>query len=134
MSKNVRKTNKKRSFGLKRKNNSDRNTYLVLGLIIIISFIAYSKVFSFDFVSLDDTANVLGNKQITSFSFTHIKEVFSKTYVQMYAPLTMVSYMIDYFFAGKLNPAYFHFFNVFYHLINIILVFPKSRKQLNKNT
>jgi protein O-mannosyl-transferase len=123
MGKKVQKPINKKKPDKKRPDNSKRNNWLLLGVIIILSFIAYSRVFSFNFVSLDDTANVIGNKQITSFSFTHIREVFSKTYVQMYAPLTMISYMIDYLIAGKLNPAVFHFFNLFYHLLNIILVF-----------
>lgn len=135
MRKTKQKAIMKKKIQKKSNINTDRNTYLLLCLIIIISIVAYSQVFRFNFVSLDDSANVLGNKQITSIDFTHIKEVFSKTYVQMYVPFTMISYMIDYFFAGKLNPVVFHFFNLLYHLLNIILVFVFIKKLTeNKNS
>ena len=89
MSKKIKKTVKKGKAETKSQPTGNRNTYLALAAIIVIGFIAYSRVFTLDFVSLDDTANILGNKQITAINFTHFKEIFSMTYVQMYAPLTM---------------------------------------------
>lgn len=113
--------------------NTNRNSYLLLGLIICLVVVAYHNLGSFNFVSVDDPVNVIGNKFIASFSFENIKAVFSKTYVQMYVPLTMISYMVDYWVAGKADPSVFHFFNLLYHLINLIVVFIFVKKLSGNN-
>ena len=113
--------------------STNLNTYLLLAAIMVVTFVAYSNVFTFNFSNLDDTANILSNKQITAITAQHLQQMFSNTYVQMYVPLTMLSYSTDYLFAGALNPAYFHFFNLLYHLINIVLVFVFIKKLAQSN-
>jgi len=133
MSKGAAKPGKKQKTEKSSGTNPNRNTYLALAAIVIITFIAYSNVFTFNFSNLDDTANILANKQITAINAQHLQQMFSKTYVQMYVPLTMLSYATDYLFAGALNPAYFHFFNLFYHLVNIVLAFVFIKKLSGNN-
>jgi tetratricopeptide (TPR) repeat protein len=84
-------------------------------------FIAYIKVFNFDFISWDDTAYTIANKAVTSISFGHIKEWFTQFYIGNYHPLTMVSYALDYAIGGN-QPTIFHTTNVLLHALNAVLL------------
>lgn len=105
-----------------------RNTYLILAVIIVAGFISYLKVFSFDFVSLDDQDIIQNNPLITSFSWSNIKAIFASTSGQMYAPFAVMTIMTDYWLAGGPHPAVFHFSNLVFHLVNILLVYIFIRK------
>ena len=73
-------------------------------------------------VNWDDYKYVVKNPDIRGFSLDHIRTVFSKYYVGNYAPLQIISYMLDYTFWG-MNPAGFIGFNVALHLMNGMLFF-----------
>ena len=75
------------------------------------------------FLNWDDTAYVINNELIKDFSFNGIKNIFTTPeVVSTYAPLTLLSWAIDYSIAG-LNPTVFHFVNLLLHLGAVSLVF-----------
>ena len=96
--------------------------YLILSVIIILTFIIYSDSLKNDFVSWDDSSLLINNNEIRNITTENIGKMFSNSYVYMYVPLTVLSFAIEYkFFA--LNPVAYHAGNLILHLLNVILVF-----------
>jgi len=91
--------------------------------VLFITFIVLFKVLSADFLNWDDPTFVLGNADITSFSGKNISHMFSSFVMGNYCPLTILSYALDYNFAGGLFPKMFHISALLIHLINTLLVF-----------
>jgi tetratricopeptide (TPR) repeat protein len=98
-----------------------KHFYLLSSLIVTIAFLS-PNLFN-DFLNWDDTAYVINNDLIKDFSFRGIKNIFTTPeVVSTYAPLTLMSWALDYAIDG-LNPAVFHFFNLLLHLFVVSLVF-----------
>ena len=70
----------------------------------------------------DDNGYVTGNMTIQRITWENIKAAFTSFYIGNYAPLQIVSYMVDYFFWG-MRPAGFIFTNIFIHTANGILFY-----------
>ena len=71
----------------------------------------------------DDHVYTTANKHIREISWDNISYVFTHvTPYKQYLPLVNVSFMIDYQIDGN-NPIVYHFINVLFHIINVILVF-----------
>jgi tetratricopeptide (TPR) repeat protein len=94
----------------------------LLGLIVLITLIAYSNSLKNGFVNWDDDLYVYTNQAIRNVDGPAIREFFTNTYVKMYAPVTMISYALDYKI-GELDPAVYHRTNLLLHLLNVSLVF-----------
>lgn len=93
-------------------------------LILIVVLVAFSPAFSNQFTNWDDPAYVTGNPLIRSLDWSSIASMFSFASIaefHHYVPLVLVSYAIEYHFAG-LNPAVFHGTNVILHAVSAILV------------
>jgi protein O-mannosyl-transferase len=97
-------------------------TGFYLLLILLLTFLVYSSSIFNGFLIWDDDLNVYQNPAITSLSFAHIKQYFSSFYIGMYQPLTTLSFALNFKFTG-MNPAGFHAGNLFFHLLNTLLVF-----------
>jgi protein O-mannosyl-transferase len=97
----------------------NRNAYIALGAIVIISFITYLPVFNNNLLSWDDAGYITNNQLIRSFN---LNEIFSQFVIGNYHPLTIFILAVEYHIFG-LNPAGYHAVNLLLHLLNIILVF-----------
>jgi hypothetical protein len=91
---------------------------LELGLILIITLVAYLPVFKAGFV-WDDTNYVQNNQQIRSID---LESIFSKYVMGNYHPLTMLAFAVEYKFFG-LNETGYHIINLLLHLANVLLVY-----------
>ncbi|MEI6683663.1 MAG: tetratricopeptide repeat protein [Bacteroidota bacterium] len=99
----------------------------------MISFIAYLPVFKCQFTNWDDPVYVLENSQVKQLSAGNIYYFFTRSSASNYHPLTMISLSADYFISSKISgglkpdheikAVIFHFVNLFFHLLNTILVF-----------
>jgi hypothetical protein len=98
------------------------NQYYFLVVIIILTIIVFSPTFENGFTNWDDHLQVTENPQIKELSIQNIKTIFSSFYVGMYQPLTTLSFTLEYSFFG-LNATGFHTVSLFFHLLNILLVF-----------
>jgi tetratricopeptide (TPR) repeat protein len=99
-------------------------------LIVVATLIAYATSYTNEFImNWDDAGYIINNDYIKSFSAENIRGIFSDYYMSNYHPLTTISYAIDYSIAGE-NPAWYHFVNMFFHLLNALLVFTFIRKLL----
>jgi len=86
-----------------------------------ICLIAFYPVFTSDFINYDDPEYVLNNHYIRSFSFENIKYIFLGRTTDLYVPLTVFSYMIEYSMFGE-NAKVFHGVNLILHIINAVLL------------
>lgn len=98
-----------------------------LSLILLITFICYLPSLRNNFTNLDDKQYLIDNPAIKAISAENLKTIFSEQFVGNYQPLTMLSYMIEYNFYG-LKPFGYHLTNIFFHLLNTLLVFFITQK------
>ncbi|MFZ2633430.1 MAG: tetratricopeptide repeat protein [Desulfosalsimonadaceae bacterium] len=100
--------------------------WLAALLLIITTAAVYAPVRHHDFINFDDGGYVYENKQVQSgltmgsikWAFTLIKSD-EKSY---WHPVTWLSHMLDCQLFG-INPGYHHLSNLFYHLMNVLLLF-----------
>ena len=90
-------------------------------LLLVAGMVTFWPSVWFDFVNWDDPAYVLHNDLIKSWSPANLAGVATQTVTRNYAPLTILSLLIDHTIWG-LNPCGYHATNVLLHLINGILV------------
>lgn len=93
--------------------------YGSLGLILLISIIAYLPVFQNGLLAWDDDAYIRNNPLLYSFD---LKSIFSQYVKSNYHPFTIIILAFEYQLFG-LNPAGYHTVNLLLHLVNVILVF-----------
>ncbi|MFD1820130.1 Tetratricopeptide repeat-containing protein [Pseudarcicella hirudinis] len=95
---------------------------LVILLLVIASFIAFSGGFKNQFVDWDDHVYIENNYLVTQ-PQGHWGEAF-KTHVALnYHPFTVISMMMNASVSGSENPGSFILTNFFIHVLNSILVF-----------
>lgn len=104
-------------------------------LLVAITFCVYVPSLGFDFVpSWDDDLYVTTNEAVRGFSLHNLKTAFSSIYGGNYAPLQIISYMLDYTFWG-MNPAGYHLSNILVHAANgILLLQLMTRLGLSRTT
>jgi len=95
---------------------------LLIGIILTVIFVLFSPVIKYDFVNWDDTSHFTEHDSIRSLSIVNIKEMFTETVLNVYIPLTSLSYAVEYYFFGP-NPRIIHFTNLILHLITTGLLF-----------
>ena len=91
-------------------------------LIILATAISYSNSLKNGFVNWDDDTHVYANQDIRNLDGPAVRTFFTSYYLKMYAPVTMISYALDYKIGG-LDPAVYHRTNLIIHLLNAALVF-----------
>jgi len=102
-------------------------TYIVCLILVAITFIVFWQVHSFDFVNYDDDRYVSENPHIFSgFSLNNIVWLFTKD-IGRWHPLTGLTHMLDCELFG-LNPGPPHLVNLFFHIINTLLLFALMRQ------
>ena len=109
------------------------STFLQLLVLLGATILVYSFSLDHQFLSSwDDNQYVTKNLDAQGFSLEHLRAAFSKFYVGNYAPLHIVSYMLDYTFWGY-NPAGYIGTNILIHAMNGILFYwLVARLTLNK--
>lgn len=91
--------------------------------LLVITAAVYASVLDHDFlVNWDDAKYVTDNEAVKGFSVKHLKTAFSTFYVGNYAPLHIVSYMLDYSIWG-MKAAGFLLTNILLHAANGILLY-----------
>lgn len=110
----------------------EKQPYLWLAGIILLTFLLYIRTLQFEFIyNWDDAGYILKNEYIKKFTWENVQKIFTEFYMSNYHPLTMLSYAIDYAIAGE-NPAWYHLVNLLFHSLNILLVF-KLLKQITSS-
>jgi protein O-mannosyl-transferase len=96
---------------------------LPLLLLAVGVFAVYSHTFGHEFlINWDDETYILRNEAIRGLSLPHLRTAFSAFFVGNYAPVQIISYMLDYELWG-LHAAGFLGTNLFLHALNGILFY-----------
>ena len=94
--------------------------YLVL---LVVPVFLYFRTLGFEFIpSWDDAAYVIKNPYIRGFTATNLKVIFTEVHTYNYAPIHLLSYMIDHTFWG-LNAKGYHLTNFLLHAVNSVVLF-----------
>ncbi len=94
--------------------------WIAVGVVFVLTILAYLPAFKAEFVIWDDDEYVLGNTLIRSFS--NFKEMLVVPFQGNHHPLTLLSLAFNYSISG-LEPWSYHLFNIILHLLNIYLVY-----------
>ena len=97
----------------------------ILAILVLsgMTFALYWQALGHNFlIYWDDNSYVTGNMAIQRVTWENIKTAFTSFYIGNYAPLQIVSYMVDYFFWG-MRPAGFIFTNILIHAANGIIFY-----------
>jgi protein O-mannosyl-transferase len=109
---------------------TERNFWIVTGIIIVCAIIAYLPGFQNGYV-WDDMFYIVNNEDLREVSLKNFKTLISDFYLGNWHPLTMVTYYLEYSLVKDTAWVY-HLDNTIIHIINSILVF-KVIEKLSKN-
>lgn len=102
---------------------SSLRTHHLLILIAVLTLGVYGyAAFTNDFVGFDDPVLIYGNVAVQQFSWNSFVHIFSSYDPELYIPLTLLTFQIEYAIAGA-NPIIFHITNLLLHTANALLVF-----------
>lgn len=94
-----------------------------LFVIFLVTVVLYAQTLSFDFLTnWDDPLYITKNEVVRKFSFHNIIKAFTLTWSGNYAPLQILSYMIDHALWG-MNAWGFHLTSMLLHAANSMLVY-----------
>jgi hypothetical protein len=100
-----------------------RGHFLPALLLITATLAVYARTLGHDFLmNWDDSTYVTANRSVHGFSLENVRVVFTNFYAGNYAPLQMLSYMLDYTLWG-LWPGGFLLTNVALHAVNGLLLY-----------
>ena len=96
---------------------------VLIAVIILLVFMVFSNTLSYGFLSTwDDPEYITENPYIRGLTLTNIKASFTHFFMGNYAPVQIISYMLDYELWG-MDPKGFHLTNVLLHAFNSALCF-----------
>lgn len=93
----------------------------LIGLFFVLTLGVYGASLKNDFVRWDDGLLIYENNAVREMSLTSIKTAFTTYDPELYIPLTLMSYKMDYLIGGR-NPFLYHFHNLVLHTLNAVLV------------
>lgn len=92
-------------------------------ILAAVTIAVYGRIAGHEFLTVwDDNQYVTENPSAWGFSAANIRAAFSGYYIGNYAPVQILSYMLDYTFWG-LHPAGYLITNIIIHLLNGLLVY-----------
>lgn len=93
----------------------------LIAAFFIIAALVYGASLHNQFVRLDDGLLIYENQAIQHINPQTIKTVFTTYDPELYIPLTLISYQVDYLLGG-IDPFLYHLQNLFWHTLNALLV------------
>jgi len=100
----------------------NRNVLLLLGGILLLTFISFYPSLNAGFTNWDDHDYVTESPYIVKLNGESIKTMFTEEIASNYHPLTILSLSINYQIS-KLDAGSYHWTNLILHLLNVVLVF-----------
>jgi tetratricopeptide (TPR) repeat protein len=99
------------------------NHGLQILLLMVLTWLTYSEILTHSFlVSWDDPGYITQNPAVLGFSWRNLFIAFTTTVAGNYAPVPIISYMLDYTIWG-MNPTGFLLANVTYHSLSGVLLY-----------
>ena len=129
---------------IKLENNDNKNLFVYIVAIILITFGTFAVTFNNTYTNWDDGKYVEENPLIKPLNSETVKNIFvseklyERYWMGNYHPLTMLSLNINYAFAskdedGNASPFGFQLINILLHIVNTLLLF-FILKKFTKNT
>ncbi|HWR57713.1 MAG TPA: tetratricopeptide repeat protein [Thermodesulfovibrionales bacterium] len=106
---------------MSKERSCDYKLFVVAAIAAFVTFAIYLPALGNGFVTWDDNSYVYDNLNITRLDTRFIEWAFTTPQVGVYAPLTMLSFGVDYFL-WNLRPWGYHLTNLVLHAINTFLV------------
>ncbi len=95
--------------------------WVMIGVFFLIAFLIYGASLRNGFVQWDDGLLIYENPAIRGITFQNLKTIFTTYDPELYIPLTLFSYQMDYLISGT-NAAFYHLHALILHVINALLV------------
>ena len=96
--------------------------WLILLFTLLVCCGLYLSTFPREFTNWDDPEYIINNPLIRALSLEKLNKIITEPYFANYAPLTLLSYALDYSF-WKLNPIGYHLHNLLLHLGCVLALF-----------
>lgn len=104
--------------------------YILVLITLLAAVLVYYRFLSFGHISWDDPEMVFKNKFVRTFD---VKALTSNHFIGNYIPLTMIVHAIAWLLFGAADAGH-HGVNIFFHLVNGLLVLQTGRVLLKNNT
>ncbi len=98
-----------------------QHQWLLVGLAAL-PLLLYAHSLANDFVGWDDGLLITENPWVQGLTWTNIRHAFTSYDPELYIPLTLLSYQLNYAIAG-LSPWIYHLTNLLLHVGNVLLMF-----------
>jgi len=133
--KNSKPTRTKTAVKPASQNNSSTHAgnFWFLLILIVLNLLVYGQTTGHDFVALDDITHIQKNPAYNPFTFSSLKEIWTKPYFDMYLPMTYtlwgiaanIGLMQSHSLTAipVISPKVFHVFNIVVHCLNVIFAF-----------
>ncbi|MET0503672.1 MAG: tetratricopeptide repeat protein [Candidatus Binatia bacterium] len=99
-----------------------RVSYLVPGLVALVTFICFSPALRNDFVNWDDLETLVENENFRGFTWSRLGWMFTTFHLGHYQPLSWLTFSLDYLLWG-MDPFGYHLTNILLHSANAVLFY-----------
>src|SRR5436309_8139654 len=102
-------------------------------LIALVTVVPFLPTLDNQFVNWDDDDNLVENPQYRGLGWTHLRWMWTTSHIGHYAPLTWMTFGLDYVLWG-MNPFGYHLTSLVFHAANGVLFFHASLRLLSLAT
>jgi protein O-mannosyl-transferase len=97
-------------------------SYLLPGLVAVITFIVFSPALRNGFVNWDDLETLVENQNFRGFTWSHLRWMFTTFHLGHYQPLSWLTFSLDYLLWG-MDAFGYHLTNILLHSANAVLFY-----------
>ena len=97
-------------------------SYLIPGLVALITFIVFSPALRNGFVNWDDLETLVENQNFRGFTWSHLRWMFTTFHLGHYQPLSWLTFSLDYLLWG-MDAFGYHLTNILLHSANAVLFY-----------
>ncbi len=98
-----------------------------LVVVLILTAVLFLPALDYGFITMIDDGEYVVYNALLDWSWGNLGRIFSRTFIGLYSPLPVATYMIDYRL-GELDPWSYHAQNLAWHLLGTGLVFVVMRQ------
>src|SRR6059058_3365520 len=98
-------------------------------LIALVTVVPFLPTLDNQFVNWDDDDNLVENPQYRGLGWTHLRWMWTTSHIGHYAPLTWMTFGLDYLLWG-MNPVGYHLSNLLLHAANAAVFYLVARRIL----
>ena len=102
---------------------SRKQVAIAVFVLVVLVLAVFHPVRTFEFSDLDTVSQIIENPRVHKISPENLKHIFTTWSWSSYYPVRSLSFALDVEIWGGLNPGGFKTSNVFFHLVNTLLVF-----------